>query len=133
MAEKTIMVVDDDDDIRQLMEQVFQRAGYRVVLAQSAEEAETILEKETISVYFLDLHLPGMNGLELCRKIRKSMPMAIIHAVTGYSSLFELSECREAGFDDYFHKPVKLSKLVNAAEIAFEKHERWKGKQNANS
>jgi len=75
---------------------------------------------------FLDLNMPGMNGVTLCERIRKDTPLAIIHAVTGYASLFELSDCREAGFDDYFYKPVKLSLLLKAAEDAFNKLDRWK-------
>jgi len=86
------------------------------------------LSKEKLQVMFLDLNMPGMNGVELCRKIRHDFPMAIIHAMTGYSSLFELANCREAGFDDYFTKPVQLEQLIEAAEHAFRKLERWKKK-----
>jgi len=75
---------------------------------------------------FLDLNLPGMNGVELCRKIRKDRPIAVIHAITGYASLFELTDCREAGFDDYFTKPADMEMLLTAAQNAFEKVDRWK-------
>ena len=47
------------------------------------------------------------------------------HAVPGYESLFEIHDCREAGFEDYFSKPVKLSALLEAVEHAFKKLERW--------
>ncbi len=77
-------------------------------------------------ILFLDLKLPGMNGLDLCRRIKKEWAMTIACAVTGYASLFEIYECREAGFDDYFTKPVDLSVLVEAAELASKKIERWK-------
>ena len=66
-----------------------------------------------------------MDGLELCRKIKKEIPMAVLYAMTGYPSSFDLSNCREAGFDDYFYKPVKLSLLLKAAEDAFNKLGRW--------
>jgi CheY-like chemotaxis protein len=126
MIEKKILVVDDDEGSRNMMKQAFSRADYKVRLAESAEEALEILKDDKIQVMFLDLNLPGMNGVELCKRIRKDFPMAIIYAVTGYASLFELSECREAGFDDYFNKPVNLSVLMKAAEQAFEKIDRWK-------
>jgi DNA-binding response OmpR family regulator len=45
--------------------------------------------------------------------------------VTGYTSLFEIAECREAGFDDYFTKPVEMKLLVKSADVAFEKLEKW--------
>jgi DNA-binding response OmpR family regulator len=125
MGEQKILVVDDDEFIREIFEQAFIRSGYKVRLAESAEEALEILNAENIPVMFLDLNLPGMNGADLCRKIKEKNPTTIIHAVTGYGSLFELARCREAGFDDYFAKPVNLSALVQAAKEAFEKLDRW--------
>ncbi|MCD4675808.1 MAG: response regulator [Desulfobacula sp.] len=121
-----ILVVDDDEAIINLLEQAFSRAGYDVKSAQSSESALELLQNEKIHVMFLDLNMPGMNGIELCRKIRKDMPMANIFAVTGYASLFELADCREAGFDDYFKKPVNIKTLVDTAKNAFEKISRWK-------
>jgi CheY-like chemotaxis protein len=75
---------------------------------------------------FLDLKLFGMNGIELCRHIRKTRPIAVIYAVTGWSGLFEIEECREAGFDDYFNKPLSLDLLFKSVEDAFEKLDRWR-------
>ena len=126
MPDRYILVVDDELAILTALEKVFSRAGYRAYLAETAEEALGILEKENINVMFLDLNLPGMNGVELCRKIRKDRPIAVIHAITGYASLFELTDCREAGFDDYFTKPANMEMLLTAAQNAFEKVDRWK-------
>ena len=126
MPDRHILVVDDELAILTALEKVFSRAGYKAYLAETAEEALGILEKENINVMFLDLNLPGMNGVELCRKIRKDRPIAVIHAITGYASLFELTDCREAGFDDYFTKPADMEMLLTAAQSAFEKVDRWK-------
>ncbi len=126
MSNRKILVVDDEKAIRNLFEQAIRRDGYNVRTAESAEEALELLKGEKIQVMFLDLNMPGMNGIDLCKEIRKDFPMAIIHAVTGYSSLFELADCREAGFDDYFTKPVNLTGLQEAAKDAFEKLDRWK-------
>ncbi len=126
MSEKKVLVVDDEEMIRDIFEQVFSKAGYIVRLAESAEEALEILKDDKIQVMFLDLDLPGMSGVELCKQIRKDLPLAIIHAVTGYSPPLELSDCRDAGFDDYLNKPVKLAVLLKAAEEAFKKLDTWK-------
>ena len=128
MSEKKILVVDDEKAILNLLKQAFSRAGFVVVPAESAEEALNVLEQEEIYVMFLDLNLPGMNGIELCRRIKKDKPMAIVFAVTGYASLFELVDCKEAGFEDYFKKPADIKTLVKVANDAFEKIERWKRK-----
>jgi CheY-like chemotaxis protein len=126
MKEKRILVVDDEQTILDLYTQAFERAGYRVTTAETAEDALDKLKTESFWVFFLDLNLPGMSGVDLCRQIRNQYPMAIVYAVTGYASLFELSDCRDAGFEDYFTKPASLSDLLEAADNAFKKLTRWK-------
>lgn len=99
--------------------EAFTHKGYAVVCASDAEEALAVLTPD-IKVMFLDLKLPGkMSGLELCREIRRDHPSAAIFAMTGHSSLFELADCRKAGFDDYFTKPTNLEMLFMAAEQSF--------------
>jgi CheY-like chemotaxis protein len=121
-----ILVVDDEMSIRSLFEEVLNEAGYDVRLAENGERALDILKQEEIDVIFLDLRLFGMNGIELCRNIRKTNPVSMIFAMTGWAALFEIEECREAGFDDYFTKPVSPETLSKAVEDAFEKLKRWK-------
>ena len=88
MNEKKILLVDDKTDIGRVFEKALVRAGYVVRSAASGGEALEILKGEKIQVMFFDLNMPEMDGLELCRRVRKDFPMAMIHAVTGYSSLF---------------------------------------------
>jgi DNA-binding NtrC family response regulator len=126
MRENKILVVDDEKDIRSAFEKAFTRAGFAVTTAATAEEALEIFKKETHWVIFSDLNLPGMTGVELCRKITTRQRMVTAFAVTGYASLFELSDCREAGFEDYFVKPVDLEDLTDAAHRAFKRLERWR-------
>ncbi|MDY7039026.1 MAG: response regulator, partial [Thermodesulfobacteriota bacterium] len=92
-----ILIVDDEKYLLQLYIEAFTEWGYTVRSAKSAEKALEILKHENLQVMFLDLKLPGMSGVDLCRQIRKDIPMAVIYAVTGYSSLFGPSDCREAG------------------------------------
>ncbi len=123
---KQILLVDDENLIREMLTDAFTKQGYKVWSAAGGKEALKILKHQSVNVMFLDLNMPEMNGIELCRQIRRDKPMAIIYALTGFASLFELSDCREAGFDDYFTKPAKLDDLFNAAAEAFEKIGRWK-------
>lgn len=125
--QRKILVVDDERNIRDLFAETFGMAGYHVFAAESAEQALEILQKERIEVIFLDLRLFGMNGIELCRQIRKINRISVIIAMTGWAALFEIEECREAGFDDYFTKPVSSEMLLRSVEAAFEKIERWQG------
>jgi CheY-like chemotaxis protein len=117
--------VDDEVVILDMLKEVFSSAGYTVLTAGSAEDALTILKKESIMVIFMDLTLPGMSGVDLCKKIRIENQVCILHAFTGYSNIYSLLECRAAGFDNFFVKPVKINLLLNAAQESFEKLERW--------
>jgi CheY-like chemotaxis protein len=123
---RKIMVVDDDEGVRALLAAAFGGAGYTVFPVGAAEEALGLVTRENIQVAFIDLQLPGMSGLELCRKIRKDRAVDILFALTGYASVFDLVECREAGFDDYFTKPFDPAALVKIAHDAFVRLDRWK-------
>lgn len=121
-----ILVVDDEVSVRNLFQSFFTEEGYDVLLAEGGQDALVTLQLQDIDVIFIDLKLFGMNGIELCRQIRKTRPVSIIYAMTGWSALFEIGECREAGFDDYFEKPLDMEKLLLLVEQAFERLERWK-------
>ncbi|KMY68260.1 response regulator [Desulfocarbo indianensis] len=123
---RRILVVDDEQPIRDLLSQAFSSMGYQVDVAADGDEALDQVAVNGAQLVFLDLKLPGLNGLELGKRIRKFNPLAVVYAMTGYPSLFELADCREAGFDDYFRKPVKLQVLFKAASDAFERLERWR-------
>jgi CheY-like chemotaxis protein len=121
-----ILVVDDEEMILALLKRILSEAGFSVYSASSGKEALKIVkQKKDIWVYFLDLQMPKMDGIELCREIRKINPIACIFAITAYSSIYTLAECREAGFDDYFIKPFNNATLIAATHYAFVKLERW--------
>lgn len=123
--DRRLLIVDDERSIRDLFQSAFRDSGYQVHLAENGEEALAILKQHAIDLIFLDLKLFGMNGIELCRRIRKDQPISIIYAITGWAGIFEVEECREAGFDDYFTKPVQLEVIFKTVEDAFAKLERW--------
>jgi CheY-like chemotaxis protein len=126
MSQKTILVADDEDFMRDIFEEFYRQAGYVVRTAENGEQALAILEQQSIDVMFLDLDMPRMGGIEVCRKIRGNKPTACIYAVTGRATSVELTRCREAGFDDYFTKPVEGEMLLKTARDAFERIDRWK-------
>jgi DNA-binding response OmpR family regulator len=126
MNNRSILVVDDDAVIRLAYSKMFITAGYDVRTAGSAEEALQIMGESPAAILFLDLGLPAMNGVDLCRKVRQEWPCTILIAVTGYASIFELVKCREVGFEDYFCKPAGPKELLPAADAAVKKLERWK-------
>jgi DNA-binding response OmpR family regulator len=126
MNEKTILLVDDDKVVKFVLTKALSEAGYQVATAETAEEALAAMAVNPAEVLILDLSLPGMNGVELCREMRKRWPWCIVIAVTAYASVYELVSCREAGFDDYFIKPVDMEELVTSVAYAFKKIGHWK-------
>jgi CheY-like chemotaxis protein len=125
-SERRILVVDDEPPIRNLFLRTLSRLGCSVEAAESADAGLELMRRQPAEILFLDLNLPGMSGVELCREVRRQWPWAITIAVTGYASLFELVACRKAGFEDYFVKPVAPKDLLETAEQACRKVERWK-------
>ena len=124
-ADNKILVVDDEQSILNLFKEIGDEARYGVYTASNADEALTILQDNDINVIFLDLKLFGMNGIELCKRIRRQKPLAIIYAMTGWAGLYEVAECREAGFDDFFRKPLTNELVIRSIAEAFEKILRW--------
>ncbi len=125
-----ILIVDDESSVRELFAGVFTDEGYELVAAEDGNAALDILKNNDIDVIFLDLKLFGMNGIDLCRQIRETKPVSVIFAITGWAPLFEIEECREAGFDDYFEKPLDMDMLLDIVADAFKKLERWKKRYN---
>ncbi len=121
VAEKNILVVDDEEPIRILLEKALKKHGYVVHTASTGEDALECLKQNNILVVFLDLSLPTMDGVELCREIRKKIPDAIVHAITGYASDYELDEHKDVGFEMCFTKPFELKSIIEAAKDAFNK------------
>ena len=125
-----ILVVDDEASVRELFSGVFAEEDYEVIAAEDGNQALDILKTDNIDVIFLDLKLFGMNGIDLCRQIRETKPVSMIFAITGWAPLFEIEECREAGFDDYFEKPLDMDILLDVVADTFKKLDRWKRRYN---
>ncbi|PKN07309.1 MAG: response regulator [Deltaproteobacteria bacterium HGW-Deltaproteobacteria-7] len=126
-----ILIVDDEASVRELFSGVFTDENYQVIAAEDGNQALDILKRDDIDVIFLDLKLFGMNGIDLCRQIRETKPVSLIFAITGWAPLFEIEECRQAGFDDYFEKPLDMDILLDVVADAFKKLDRWKRRYNS--
>ncbi len=121
-----IMVVDDDEDIRDVAKDTLESFGYEVFCADNGEKALEIIRKENdIHLFLLDLRLPELNGIDLCIRIRKNDPVSIIYAITGCVTKEALILCRKAGYDDYFSKPFDIKTLINIVHFAFDRLRRW--------
>ena len=107
----TIMVVDDESSVRTMLRMALSDEGFRVVEASSGDEAIELLEQVRPDLIVLDLLMPGLTGLETCRRIRgqSSVPITML---TALDRVEEIEISLEAGADDYCTKPMELSELI---------------------
>lgn len=107
-----ILILDDEDPIRQFMKINLDYQGYQTVEAASGEEALRIFDEEKPAVAILDIMLPGISGYEVCEKIRDKSPMTGIIMVSAKSQDIDKILGLEKGADDYIIKPFNPQELI---------------------
>jgi two-component system, OmpR family, alkaline phosphatase synthesis response regulator PhoP len=125
MANQTILLVEDDADIRELVRYNMEREGYKVVASASAEQAKAALAKKTPDLILLDLMLPGMDGFSFCRELRKDERTAKtpVIMVTARVEDADIVAGLEVGADDYVTKPFSARVLVARVKTALRRRE----------
>lgn len=114
MAKEQILVVEDEEDIQQLVSFNLIKSGFHVFCAGSGEEGIRRLESEKIDCILLDLMLPGMNGIEFCRKIKNTAEYSSIPIImlTAKGEEEDIVSGLEQGADDYISKPFSPKVLI---------------------
>jgi len=106
-----LLVVDDDKGIRETMDLALTEEGYIVDTANDAEEAREAIRANTPDLLVLDVMLPGQDGFELCREIRRTSSVPII-LLTAKTDTIDIVVGLESGADDYVTKPFEMRELV---------------------
>jgi two-component system NtrC family response regulator len=107
---KKLLIVDDDVPLLDSLRFVF-RGLYEVRTARSAEEASTLLEQQETEVMLLDIHLPGVNGIEFLRTVRERFPHLPVILVSAASTIRPMIKALELGEADYIRKPFDIDEL----------------------
>lgn len=112
-----IIVADDEARIRKLVADFLRKDGYDVLEAEDGDEAYAMFEKErnTIGLIILDIMMPGLNGWEVCRKIRETSTVPVM-MLTARSQEFDELTGYESGVDDYVTKPFSPTILVKKVQ-----------------
>jgi|SRR5215213_6088767 DNA-binding response OmpR family regulator len=108
---ETVLVVDDEPTLREVVVRYLERAGYRALEAGDGDEAEALLRNRPPDLVILDLMLPGTDGLELCRRIRADSALPVI-MLTARGEEADRIVGLELGADDYVTKPFSPRELV---------------------
>jgi len=107
----TILIVDDDPNIRELLRFYLQRDGYQPAEAADGEEALEILQKEHIHLSIVDIMMPNMDGYELCERIRTAYDIPVL-MLTAKGEITDKEKAYDVGTDDYVVKPFEPKEVL---------------------
>ena len=117
----SVLVVDDELDIREGSQRILQRLGFDVVTADRGDTALEVFLRENPAVVLLDLKMPGMDGMEVLRRIRQENDTAIVIVITGYATVETAIEALKQGAYDFVPKPFEPDQLRIVVNRAAEK------------
>ena len=106
-----ILVVDDELEIRNLLSQFLTEEGYEVILASNGEEAIELAERENPQVILLDIMMPGIDGIETCRRLKAEEKTRFIPVIMATALWDKYTEAIDAGAEDFVTKPFNLTEL----------------------
>lgn len=118
--EKTILIVDDQEGIRLLLEELFQREGYHTIAAKNGEAALHLMQEKRSDCILLDMKLPGRDGLEVLERLKKKWPSIPVIMMTAYEDLELIEQASQIGAEKYFMKPFDVFEVLDAVRSVFE-------------
>jgi DNA-binding NtrC family response regulator len=115
---KSILIVEDEETLRESLQRIFVKDGFTVDSADSAENGLAFLETNIYDVIISDIILPGIDGIEMLSKIRKELPDQIFIVMTAYASIETAIKALRAGAYDYIMKPVMHEEIKQVVKNA---------------
>lgn len=120
-SEANILVIDDEESMRDSCRQALLRDENRVEVAEDGVKGLAILEKESFDLVILDLKMPGLSGMEVLKKIKEEDPEVVVVVITGYATVESAVEAMKAGAYDFIPKPFTPDSLRMISKRALEK------------
>ncbi len=111
-----ILIVDDQYGIRMLLSEIFQKEGYRTFEAANGFDALRIAQEEKPNLVLLDMKIPGMDGLDILRHLKRRDPDVNIIMMTAYGELDMIAQARQLGAKAHFTKPFDIDELRLAVD-----------------
>ena len=116
-----ILIVDDEQMIRELLYSAFNNEGYACHLAANVDEALNILGNQSIDIVISDIMMPGRSGVDLLKDLKKIDSDIAVLMITGLTDMTTAMECIHLGADDYISKPFSISRVVLTVKNMLEK------------
>jgi len=120
-----ILVVDDEQNIRRTMEMIHEGAGYEVHCAGTGEEGLDFLaacgESAAVDLVYLDIQMPGIDGIETLRRIRERWPGQAVVMISGHASVEKAVEALKLGAADFLEKGFSKARLLATTESVMER------------
>ncbi len=126
----TLLVVDDEEAIRNALRRFLAQQGYEVATAASGEEALAVLQRQKITGMLLDVNMPGISGVELVPQVMELEPTIALLMLTAVNDATSAALCMQRGAYDYLIKPIDLGHLSRAIHQALQRrHTQMEGLQ----
>jgi len=123
LDKRKILIVDDDPQIRKILERMLKGPEYDIRMVADGDSALHQVQSDPPDLVILDIMMPGMSGIEVCREIRKAQPEAGIQVLmlSAKESQADRRRALEYGADDYVTKPFHIASLARKIQYMFEK------------
>ncbi len=120
-----ILVVDDDDNVRLLLQRSLTDAGHYVSIEPDGESALAALERSYFQVVLTDICMPEIDGITLLNDIKSYNPLIQVYIMSAFSNSEYVIQCMRGGAYDYFEKPIVIERVLEAIQEASLRASRW--------
>ena len=121
MLEDKILVVDDEQSMREFLDIMLKKEGYKVSLASNGDEVMKYIDKDIFDLVLLDIRMPKMDGIAVLKKIKSTSPETVVIMITAYASADTAIKAMKEGAYDYITKPFKVDEIKLIIKNALEK------------
>ncbi len=121
MEEALVLVVDDEEGIRESLSDILEDEGYEVITSETAEEALKIIRENNPDLIFLDIWLPGMDGLQALKEIKEVNPELTVVMISGHGTIELAVKATKMGAYEFLEKPLSLDRVLLVTKNALEK------------
>ncbi len=115
---KNILIVDDEQSIRQSLDGILSDEGFQTSLASTGEECLEIIQTETPDLILLDIWMPGIDGLETLTRIKRILPAQLVIMMSGHGTIETAVKATHLGAVDFIEKPLSLEKVLLSIQNA---------------